>query len=223
MLGVAQPEHAGDDRAPVAALRAVARVAEPPHQRREGVGDAPRAPAARARRLGEAVAGQRRADHVEGVLAAASVRLGVAQRLDHVEELDDRARPAVRDQQRQRIRVSASARAGSGCAGRRCDVRKCVQRVELALGRAPVVDCRASTRTARARSRARRRSPSPCPRSGRASESPRGAGAGRPRQRRPHGSRSARWRRTGGSRREFIHSRAEPATGTGPRRPDPAP
>ena len=55
------------------------------------------------RLAGEAEAGQRRGDDVEGVRGVAAVRGRVGERLDHLVELDDRARPAVGDQQRQRV------------------------------------------------------------------------------------------------------------------------
>ena len=51
------------------------------------------------------MAGQRRDHQVERVGRRAAVRLGIGQRLDDLELLDDRARPAVRDDHRQRILV----------------------------------------------------------------------------------------------------------------------
>jgi hypothetical protein len=56
------------------------------------------------RRAGEAVARQGGRDDVEGVERIAAMILGMSQRVDDVQELDDRARPAVRDHQRQRPR-----------------------------------------------------------------------------------------------------------------------
>ena len=53
VLGVERREPGRDLRAPVAALRAVARVAEAPHQLDERVRDAPDVPTRSARRLGE--------------------------------------------------------------------------------------------------------------------------------------------------------------------------
>ena len=51
--------------------------------------------------FGEPVAGQRRHHHVEGVLRPTAERRRIGEARDHVEELDDRARPAVGEQQRQ--------------------------------------------------------------------------------------------------------------------------
>ncbi len=52
---------------------------------------------------GEAVAGEGGDHQVEGVGRVAAVGRRVGQRADHVEELDDRARPAVGEDQRQRV------------------------------------------------------------------------------------------------------------------------
>ena len=52
---------------------------------------------------GEAVAGQGRQHQVECVLGGAAVRGRVGQRADGLEQLDDRAGPAVRHDQRQRV------------------------------------------------------------------------------------------------------------------------
>ena len=97
-----------------------------------------RAPAGRCRVAREAVAGHRRQDEVEGVLGAPTVRRRVCERLDDLQQLDDRARPAVRHEQRQGVVV------------RRADVRELDvqpvdlgdelrQRVERRLDLAPVV------------------------------------------------------------------------------------
>ncbi len=53
----------------------------------------------------EPVAGHRRHDDVERVRRIAAVGGRVGERPDHVEHLDDRAGPAVRDDQRQRVLV----------------------------------------------------------------------------------------------------------------------
>jgi hypothetical protein len=84
----------GDRGAPVAALRAVPVVAEAPHQRLPRLGDPFDTPAGARRLPGEAVSRQRRTHDVES-------RGG--QRFDHLVELDDRPRPAVRDQQRKGV------------------------------------------------------------------------------------------------------------------------
>jgi hypothetical protein len=51
------------------------------------------------------VAGHRRNHHVERVLRVAAVCRRVAERADDVQHLDDRARPAVGDHERQRVLV----------------------------------------------------------------------------------------------------------------------
>ena len=167
----------GDGVAPVAALGDVARVAEPLHQHDPGAGDADRVPAGRGRLAREAVARQRRDHQVEGVRRAPAVRGGIGQRLDDLQLLDDRARPAVRDDERQRVLVLRAdvdevdvepvdlgdeLRAGRSAAPRPCASR----------GRSP------NSARAPASSRAARlaRHPSPVP----ASSSRRCAGAGRP-------------------------------------------
>jgi hypothetical protein len=89
------------------------------------------------RPVGEAEAGDRGHDHVERVGGIAAVTLRVGQARDQVEHLDERARPAVHDQQRQRRRP-APARVDQVQA-EAVDVRAEVrQRVDRALLRAPV-------------------------------------------------------------------------------------
>jgi hypothetical protein len=95
----------GHGGALVAALGDVAGIAEPVHQLRPGARDPAGIPADLGRLGGEAVAGQRRDDKVERVPGASAVRGGVGQRVDDLEHLDHRAGPAVRDDQRQRVRV----------------------------------------------------------------------------------------------------------------------
>ncbi len=94
-----------DDRAPVAALRAEAVEAEIRHELDERRRDPPGVPAALVCRPGEAEPGQGRRDDVERVPAVAAVRRGIGQRADGVEELDDRARPPVHEQQRKGVGV----------------------------------------------------------------------------------------------------------------------
>ena len=92
------------DRAPVAALRAVAVVAELGHQLSfERAATRRMSQPVLVRRAREPVAGHRRAHDVERVGRVAAVRRRVGERADDVEELDDRARPAVRDEQRERV------------------------------------------------------------------------------------------------------------------------
>ena len=100
------PSHrVGDGGAHVAALGDVAGVAEPVHQLRPGLRDAADVPAELGRLAGEAVAGQRRQHEVERVLGGPSVRGWVRERSDGLEQLDDRAGPTVRHDQRQRVLV----------------------------------------------------------------------------------------------------------------------
>ncbi len=108
VLGVRRPDPGRDLRTPVAALRAVAVVPEPRHQRDEGTGDPGDVPAARPRGLREAVARQRRRDDVERVLRLTAERLRGREPGDDVEELHDRARPPVGEEQRQRVGVLRS-------------------------------------------------------------------------------------------------------------------
>ena len=67
--------------------------------------DAAGVPAELRRLAGEAVAGHRRQHQVERVLGAAAVRGRVGERADGLEQLDDRAGPAVGHDQRQRVLV----------------------------------------------------------------------------------------------------------------------
>src|SRR5581483_5524220 len=100
MLGVLDGECGGDLRSPVAALGAVPGVAEPGHQLIPGVCDALRTPPGLCRFAAEAESWQGRAHDVERVTGASAGRHGIGQRLDDLGELDDRARPAVRHDQR---------------------------------------------------------------------------------------------------------------------------
>jgi hypothetical protein len=128
----------GDGGADVAALGDVARVAEAVHELVPGVGDAAVLPAEIGRLAGEAVARQGRQHQVERVFGGAAVRGRVGERADGLEQLDDRAGPAVGHDQRQRVLVS------------RPDVeevqldpvdrgRELRQRVQAGLALAPVV------------------------------------------------------------------------------------
>ena len=100
----------GDGGAHVAALGDVPGVAEAAHQLRPGPRDAAGVPAELGRLAGEAVAGQGRQHEVERVLGASAVRGRVGERADGLEQLDDRAGPAVRHDQRQRVLVPRPAR-----------------------------------------------------------------------------------------------------------------
>jgi hypothetical protein len=103
VVGVPLCDVRADARSPVAALGAVALVAEPGHQLSPGSGDALHAPSQPLRLVAEAVTRQRWADDVEGVRRVATMGGGVSERPDHLEELDDRPRPAVRHNERQRV------------------------------------------------------------------------------------------------------------------------
>ena len=125
VLGIERADPRRDLRAPVAALRAVARVPEARHQLDERACDARDVPAAR-RASGPRSRSRAATARSRGTRRRrAAVRLRVGEARDDVEELDDRARPAVDEQQRERVRVRRSARGRSGSTGRRSSVRKC--------------------------------------------------------------------------------------------------
>ena len=147
--GMVEGEPRGNDGAPVAALRAVraAVVERLVDQPVPQAGDGARADRARAavladRRAGEAVARQGRRDDVEGVERIAAVVLGMGQRIDDVQELDDRARPAVGDDQRQRPRraLDLGARLADEMQALRADIDQVVRpAVDRLLAALPVV------------------------------------------------------------------------------------
>lgn len=94
-----------DERAPVTALSAVPAVAQPRHERCPAACDALGIPAGRGRLVREGESRKRRDDEIERVARLAAVDDGVGQRSDHLQEIQHRARPAVRDDQRQRARM----------------------------------------------------------------------------------------------------------------------
>src|SRR5262249_35214782 len=94
---------ARDAAAPIAAPGALALVAEARHQLGDGLGHALRTPAALVGLARETEPGQRRADHVEGILGLAAVGHGIGQRPDDLLKLDERTRPTVHDHQWQRV------------------------------------------------------------------------------------------------------------------------
>ena len=99
--------HRGRDRgAPVAALRDVAGISQSFHQHRPRAGDAVGTPAGGGGLARKPVARQRRNHHVERVRRAPAVSGGIGERLDDLQLLDDRAWPAVRDDERQRVLLS---------------------------------------------------------------------------------------------------------------------
>ena len=134
-----------DQRAGVVAVRAVALVAQPGHQLEPGSRDPLRVPAGAGRRAGERDAGYRRDDDVEGVRWIAAVGARVAQRPDQVEVLEDRHRPAVRADQRQRVGLGRAhvEEVHRLAVDRRRELRVGVEPGLLVApveGRAPVVD-----------------------------------------------------------------------------------
>ena len=104
-LGRLAAHRVGDVGAHVAALGDVARVAESAHQLRPRACDAVGVPAELGRLAREAVAGYRRQHQVEGVPGVAAVSGRVGQRADGLEQLDDRAGPAVGHDQRHGVLV----------------------------------------------------------------------------------------------------------------------
>ena len=139
LVGVRGAQVRRHEGAPVTALRGEARVAEHVgHERGEEVGHLRHAEARLVRLERERVARQRRRDDGERVSRIAAEARRIGQHRDQPPEFDDRARPAVREQQRHRARphpglvdevqVDAAQRHGELPA-----------RVELHLLRAPVV------------------------------------------------------------------------------------
>src|SRR5262249_2731374 len=84
----------------------VARVSEALHQLRPGARDVFGVPAGDRWLAGETVARQRRDDDLESVFGAASIRGWIRERSDDFELLDDRSRPTVCDDDRERILVT---------------------------------------------------------------------------------------------------------------------
>jgi hypothetical protein len=103
LLGCLAAHGVGNAGADVTALGDVAAIAEPAHQLGPGLGGAAGAPAELGRVAGEAVAGNGRQHQVEGVGGRSAVGGRVGEGADDVEQLDDRAGPAVGDEQRQRL------------------------------------------------------------------------------------------------------------------------
>ena len=101
--GFSRPSSRRDQGAAVAAVHAVAVVAEATHQGVEHDRDLRQRPAGLVDRRAETEAGHRGDDDREGVLGAATVRDRVDERADHVEEVDERAGVGVDQQQRRRV------------------------------------------------------------------------------------------------------------------------
>ena len=100
------PHLVHDERPPVTALCHELVVAETLHQLDPGEAMWTRSQPVVARLTREPVTRDRRNDHVKRVLGLAAECGGVSQRADEVEHLDDRARPAVGDDQRQGVLVT---------------------------------------------------------------------------------------------------------------------
>src|SRR5580704_1082466 len=90
-------------RPPIASLRYPALVAKAWHQRRPSAGYPVHVPARLDRLVGEGKAWERRHDHMERVLRPSPVAGGIAERADDLHELNDRSRPSVRENDRQRV------------------------------------------------------------------------------------------------------------------------
>jgi hypothetical protein len=104
-LGCLAAHRVGDGGAHIPALGDIAAIAEAPHQLGPGAGGAAGVPADLRRLAGEAVAGQRRQHQGEGVLGASAIGGRVRQWADDLQQLDDRAGPAVGHDQRQGVLV----------------------------------------------------------------------------------------------------------------------
>ena len=96
---------AGDTGTPVAALCAVAFVAESGHQRGPGIGDVLDPPAGSEWFVAETEPGHGRAYDMERIGRVSAVGYRIGERPDHLVELDDRSGPSVGEHQRQRIGV----------------------------------------------------------------------------------------------------------------------
>ncbi len=83
-------------------------VSQSLHQYGPGARDACGVPSRGRRPFREAVARHRGYDEMEGVLRASAVGRGVGERVDHLQEFEDRARPAVGQDHRQSVRVAGA-------------------------------------------------------------------------------------------------------------------
>ena len=99
MFRVLHADGGGDAGAPIAALGEVAAVAEACHELGPCMGNSLHAPAGLGRLAGEAVAGNGGDDEVERIRCIAAVGGGVGQGPDNLQELDDGAGPAMREDQ----------------------------------------------------------------------------------------------------------------------------
>jgi hypothetical protein len=106
-LGEVVRQPAGDHRADVVPVGREAAVAEALHQLRPQRGHPAPGHPARRRPVGEAEARHRRHDDVEGIRGIAAVGRRIAEERDEGEHLDERAGPAMGDEERQRRRPAA--------------------------------------------------------------------------------------------------------------------
>ncbi len=102
-LGCLAAHGVRDAGADVASLGDVAGVAEASHQLGPGAGGPAQVPADLARLGREAVSGKRGQNEMEGILGTAAVSGRVGEGADGVDQLHDRAGPAVGHDQRQRV------------------------------------------------------------------------------------------------------------------------
>ena len=103
VLGIGVTKNRGDEPAPVAALRGKAAITQDVgHERGEAMRDLLDAEALLPGREGKPVARERGRDHGEGVSGIAAETRGIGEARDDVEELEHRAGPAMRQQQRAR-------------------------------------------------------------------------------------------------------------------------
>ena len=140
--GMPEGHGRGDERAPVPALRPVALVAEHvAHQRVHDLADRPRVHPGLARRLGERIAGKGRGHDVERIAGFAAVPLGMGQHPDDPVELEERARPAVLEEERKGVGVGRALvhEVDPEAPGRRGEL---AEAVEAGFRRPPVVAVR---------------------------------------------------------------------------------
>ena len=129
-----------DSRTPIAALRHKPGVSEALHQHYPGACGAGGVPPGGRRLGGEPVARQGRDHQMERVRCARALRRGIGKRLDDLQLLDDRARPPVCDDQRQRVLLLGAN--VNVVEVKPIDLGDEVrQRVQLHLALAPVVVC----------------------------------------------------------------------------------
>src|SRR5262249_31967255 len=98
---------------PIAALRREPLVAEPLHQPRPEPGDGEGVHPRPARPPGEAVAGERGHDEVEGILGIAAMGAGIGEERDDLPHLGEAAGPAMGEDERQRLPVPTLAGAAA--------------------------------------------------------------------------------------------------------------